>query len=105
MVIFIDRSGPAHGISLQIEKTEALLLDLKRFANRQFPTSAELEAASLIDEYQIAPRELPALRGRTYKHPLLGSTSVMTTELWAIAPSLGWARTWSRFYRLGFPAD
>lgn len=105
MVIFIDRSGPARGIDLQIEKTEALLVDLKRFASRQFPTSAELEAAPLIDEYQITPRTLPALSGRAYKHPLLGSASVMTTELWAVAPSLGWARTWSRFYRLGFPAD
>ncbi|MFZ3033540.1 MAG: DUF6634 family protein [Parvibaculum sp.] len=43
--------------------------------------------------------------GQAYNHPRLGTTSIQTTELWAIAPTLGWARTWSRFYRLGFPAD
>lgn len=105
MTIFIDRNGPDRDIGHEIERTEALLVDLRRFANRQFPTSVELEAAPLIDEYQIAPRPSQALSGRAYKHPLLGSTSVLTSELWAIAPSLGWARTWSRFYRLGFPTD
>lgn len=105
MVIFIDRQGPDHNICREIEKTEGLLVDLKRFSKSKFPTQQELEMAPLIDNYIIAPRSVRALSGRAYDHPRLGPTSVLTTELWAIAPSLGWARTWSRFYRLGFPAD
>lgn len=105
MTIWIDRDGPRSDIEREIEKAEALLTDLKRFANRQFPTSGELEAAPLIDEYQVNIISRPALIGQAYNHPRLGTTSIQTTELWAIAPTLGWARTWSRFYRLGFPAD
>lgn len=105
MTIWIDRDGPRRDIKREIEKTEALLTDLKRFANREFPTSRELEGAPLIDDYKIDIMYRPALIGQAYNHPRLGITSVQTTELWAIAPTLGWARTWSRFYRLGFPAD
>lgn len=105
MPISIDRNGPSRNIDREIEKTEALLTDLKRFASKQFPTSHELEDAPLIDEYKIDLIDRPVLVGQAYKHPRLGSTGIQTTELWAIAPTLGWARTWSRFYRLGFPAD
>ncbi len=105
MTILIDRNGPHRDIGREIEKTESLLTDLKRFAKTGFPTARELEDAPLIDDYLIAPRMGEALAGVTHGHPRLGSTSVLTTELWAIAPSLGWARTWSRFYRLGFPSD
>lgn len=105
MTIWIDRNGPAHDIRREIEKMEALLTDLKCFAAKQFPTSRELEAAPLIDEYKIDIRDRPVLVGQAYNHPRLGTANVCTTELWAIAPSLGWARTWSRFYRLGFPDD
>ena len=105
MTILIDRNGPTHDIRREIEKTEALLADLKRFAVGRLPTSQELETAPLIDEYRIAIRGRPILVGQAYNHPRLGTTNIYTTELWAIAPSLGWARTWSRFYRLGFRDD
>jgi len=105
MTIWIDRGGPNRDIMREIEKTEALLNDLKRFGNKQFPIARELEEAPLIDNYKIDIMYRPALVGQAYNHPRLGHTTVQTTELWAIAPTLGWARTWSRFYRLGFPAD
>ena len=105
MTIWIDRNGPRRDIEREIAKTEALLADLKRFADKQFPTSQELEEAPLIDNYKIDIVARPVLIGHAYNHPRLGTASIHTTELWAIAPTLGWARTWSRFYRLGFPDD
>ena len=38
-------------------------------------------------------------------HPLLGSTHITTSQLIAIAPEAGWARTASRWYRLGRSLD
>ncbi|MES1990966.1 MAG: DUF6634 family protein [Pseudomonadota bacterium] len=105
MTIWIDRNGPHRNIEREIEKTEALLADLRRFANKQFPTSLEIGGAPLIDDYKINLRTCPVLSGIAHNHPRLGTTDITTTELWAIAPTLGWARTWSRFYRLGFPSD
>lgn len=104
MVITVSQHGPDRDISREVKKTEELLADLKRFTQKQFPTQEELEEAPLIDEYVIVPRSAHALSGLVHEHPRLGTTSIMTTQLWVIAPSLGWARTWSRFYRLGFPA-
>ena len=45
----------------------------------------------------------PCLLGDIQGHPLLRGPRIETSELWAFAPELGWARTMSRFYRLGRP--
>jgi hypothetical protein len=37
-------------------------------------------------------------------HPKLDNTFITTSELWAMSPEQGWARTHSRFYRLIGPA-
>lgn len=40
--------------------------------------------------------------GAVVGHPLLGDLShIHTSELFAIGEAAGWARTWSRYYRLG----
>ena len=38
-------------------------------------------------------------------HPLLGNASIHTSQLIAIDPEAGWARTTSRWYRLGRSID
>jgi len=52
----------------------------------------------------LIPRMRPALAGATTGHPLLGDCPIIrTSELFAIDADRGWARTYSRFYRLGRP--
>ncbi len=45
------------------------------------------------------------LVGQASDHPIHGSRPVMTTQLWWADPEGTWARSLSRFYRLGHPAD
>ena len=67
------------------------------------PSAEELEAAPVLDPFAISTRSLPCLVGGNGGHPILKGPTVTTSEVWAIAPELGWARTYSRLYRLGRP--
>lgn len=75
MTIWIDRNGPRHDIEREIEKTEALLADLKRFAKRQLPTSREIEAAPLIDDYKIDIMARPVFIGHLQAESPLNTLS------------------------------
>jgi hypothetical protein len=44
-----------------------------------------------------------ALTGFVAGHPRLGAMAIVTSPLWVLDPELCWARTLSRFYRLGVP--
>ncbi|WP_428990946.1 DUF6634 family protein [Methylocapsa aurea] len=52
---------------------------------------------------KLARRITPALAGAVAGHPALGDRSIVTSDLCALDAAAGWARTSSRFYRLGRP--
>lgn len=67
-------------------------------------TAAEPDAAApRIDRWSaILHRDAVSLIGRVTGHPhLRPGARAVTSPLLRIAPAAGWARTWSRFYRLG----
>ena len=74
--------------------------DLERFGSGETPSVRELEAAPLLDPFAIGTHSLPCLVGGNSGHPILKGPTVTTSEVWAIAPELGWARTYSRLYPL-----
>lgn len=88
------------GASQEIERLRLLADDLERIEQGELPTTQDLATAPLLENYQIGGRTVPALVGDVHGHPRIGTTVATTTTLWAYAPSLGWARTQSRFYRL-----
>lgn len=65
------------------------------------PSAALLERAPLLEQWSFAVIRRPCLMGAVVGHPLLGDLSqIHTSELFAIDEAAGWARTWSRYYRL-----
>lgn len=106
MGIYVGREGvlDTDQLNQEVTRLAALYLDLERLRSGILPSVEELEHAPLIDNYMIVPREIPVLAGRVTDHPVLGSTIVTTSDLYVFAPDLGWARTLSRFYRLGSPS-
>ena len=90
----------------QINALRSLLHDLERLQRGEQPDKSELEDAPLIDNWCFGYRKAVCLEGTMHGHPILGSTvpGGITSELWHIDLKLGFARTYSRFYRLGKPA-
>lgn len=91
------------GIEGEIIGLRRLADDLERIVAGNAPTEAELAEAPIIDRYYLRTRPVSALGGHVTGHPFLTGDDrpVRTSEVWVYAPDLGWARTWSRWYRLG----
>ena len=75
---------------------------LDRLAANNEPSPVDLADAPILDNWRKVARLAPALAGVVSGHPLIreGRSSI-TSEVFAIDGSGRWARTWSRFYRLG----
>jgi hypothetical protein len=80
--------------------------DLDRLLSHGQPSDADLAGAPIIDCWQSALRPQRALVGVVTGHPSIGpGRPAVTSALYAFDPVAGWARTWSRFYRVGRPVD
>ncbi|WP_449043442.1 DUF6634 family protein [Paracoccus versutus] len=71
------------------------------------PTEEDLAQAPVLSDWMaaISPGGNVMLWGEVTNHPLLGNASIHTSQLIAIDPEAGWARTASRWYRLGRSID
>jgi hypothetical protein len=79
---------------------QRLALDLERIRSGAGPTCDELEDAPLIDEWQVGVRAQLALVGNISGHPAVSGAGI-TSDLHILDVEGGYARTLSRFYRLG----
>ncbi|RQP08208.1 MAG: ATP-dependent Lon protease [Paracoccus sp. BP8] len=71
------------------------------------PSEADLAQAPVLKNWSpaISPRGHVILWGEVIGHPILDSDHITTSQLIAIDPEAGWARTASRWYRLGRSID
>jgi hypothetical protein len=99
--VFREPGGISPLVHQEIEKLRRLANDLERIASGQGPIESELQAAPLLSGYWRASRPVPCLMGRVEGHPSIFAKMATTSDLWAIAPEHRWARTYSRWYRLG----
>jgi hypothetical protein len=86
-------------------RLRALADDLDRIAAGEAPTAADLAPAPLLVDWRFMLTWAGvSLAGFVAGHPLRGSRHIATSPLWVLDPDLRWARTLSRFYKLGLPA-
>ncbi|MBP0617575.1 DUF6634 family protein [Jiella mangrovi] len=87
---------------MDIEALERLAADLRRYGAAGAPTEAELAAAPVICTPRIIP-DLSAFRlaGQVVGHPLVGPGLSMTSRIYALDRAGGWARSYSRLWRIG----
>lgn len=87
------------------QRLSGLLDDLRELRADGSPRAEHLRAAPRIERWSLGLLPTPCLLGTAFGHPLLGSgRHVHTSMLILIDPEAGWARTLSRFYRLGVRA-
>ncbi len=70
------------------------------------PSVAEIAEAPLLEGWRvlISPQGTPVIWGQVSGHPRLDDTMISTSRLIALNQRAGWARSMSRFFRLGTPA-
>jgi hypothetical protein len=101
-IVYPGASDPADIIKC----ARRLADDIEQLVACGGPTAADLAGAPVIDLYRPAQRPATALIGVLVGHPTVSNRHVaMTTEIFAIDPDAGWARSWSRFYALGRPVE
>ena len=104
MTVDLTLLSPGAVTPALIAKLRSLACDLDRIAIAAAPTTAELAKAPLLVDWRIVlALSGLALTGFAAGHPHLGARAIVTSPLWVLDPELCWARTLSRFYRLGVP--
>lgn len=100
---FLD---PAHVTPDLSRRLRALADDCDRLERGRPVSPFVLQKAPLLEGWApaITPQGVQLI-GHVTGHPLFGDCAAVTTPLWFADPDGGWARSLSRFYRLGPPLD
>jgi hypothetical protein len=100
---FLD---PTHVTPDLGRRLRALADDCDRLERGRSVSPVVLQKAPLLEDWApaITPQGVQLI-GHVTGHPLLGDCAAVTTPLWFADPDGGWARSLSRFYRLGPPLD
>jgi hypothetical protein len=94
----------AAGLKSLQDSMNSLLRDIRYLRTGGMPRSADLRAAPTIDQWSYGLVPARCIVGSVCGHPILGDRArIHTSEIILIDPESGWARTWSRYYRLGAP--
>jgi hypothetical protein len=94
-------------LSLEIDRLLRLAADLQAIRDGCGPTASDLEDAPLLGNWERGARPAACLFGNVCDHPMLPGVGrpIVTSGLWVLAADRGWARTLSRWYRLGSPRE
>ena len=104
MAILVLPSGRLTQIDEHLERLRGLVADVEALASGQHPSAAILSQAPILENWALSARSAPCLQGQFLGHPKIRSGRAgRTSDVWIHAPGLGYARTLSRWYRLGEP--
>lgn len=102
MSILNTGPGPFPELARIAARHRRLADDLERIAGGNHPDADELRHAPLLTEWRLCLAPGPHLVGIVHGHPVIPDRHVCrTSELFTLDPKSGYARTRSRFYRLG----
>lgn len=106
MILLTREYGPYRGLlDLKINRLVRLTADLMAIRHSRGPTASDLEDAPILGNWERGSKPATCLFGNVCNHPMLPGTGrpIATSAVWVLAPDKGWARTMSRWFRLGLP--
>ncbi|WP_158282814.1 DUF6634 family protein [Aminobacter sp. AP02] len=88
----------------EVDRLSSLAADMERIRDGTDPGQLAAEAP-ILDYWMIATRPVSHLVGLATGHPVLTGTDrlITTSDLVMVSHDQSWARTLSRWYRLGRP--
>ena len=107
MVMFYPRKAEqGAGFDYQLARLIALADDMREIRSGVPPERLAVDPP-ILERWMLANRPARCLAGLSFGHPLLPGEArpIVTSDLCLISDDHGWARTLSRWYRLGRPAD
>ena len=107
MLLFNQHDEPNAEFAREMERLAALVADMESIRRGVPPQVMAGDDAVVLDRWVLAMRTVPCLAGLSTGHPeLVGENRLISTsELWLLSKDRSWARTLSRWYRLGRPAE
>ena len=107
MLLFDQHDKPDADFVHEMERLAQLVADVERIHRGVPPEAMAGDNAPILDRWILGQRLVPCLAGLSTGHPrLVGENRLIgTSNLWLLSRDHGWARTLSRWYRLGRPAD
>lgn len=102
-----DSFGNDEVLDREISRLERLLVDLRHIRIYGVPDEVSLQAAPILDRWSRSFTTALCLVGSSTGHPILSGTDryIATSDLCVISERGSWARTRSRYYRLGRKID
>lgn len=107
MVVQVTRLGEQSAeFGAAFRKLSDLVTDMQSISEGARPEELAGAEAPLLDRWILGSRLIPCLVGLSTGHPLLPGEdrAIGTSDLWLLSDDRTWARTLSRWYRLGRPA-
>ena len=107
MLLFNQRDEPSADFACEMERLATLVADMERIHRGVPPQVVAGDDVPILDRWVLAMRPAPCLAGLSTGHPkLVGENRLIgTSDLWLLSKDHTWARTLSRWYRLGRPAE
>lgn len=108
MILFGQHSGEqaAAALDFQLQRLSGLVADMQLVRQGASPEAMASGEAPILNRWVLAQRPVPCLAGLSIGHPRLAGVNraITTSDLWLMSEDRVWARTLSRWYRLGRPA-
>lgn len=107
MLIFSQGLAAGENLARETAGLRALVTDMERILAGTLPETIVTEAPPILDRWVLGSRVVPCLVGLSTGHPELAgrNRAITTSDVWLLSDDMAWARTASRWYRLGRPRE
>jgi hypothetical protein len=107
MLLFGQNETRDDAFEHELTRLAALVTDIGSIRDGVSPEALADADAPILDRWVFGQRLVPCLAGMSTGHPKLPGANrlIGTSDLWLLSEDRSWARTLSRWYRLGRPAD
>jgi hypothetical protein len=93
--------NPSPELQARLRAYRSITRDLERVIRGDAPTETDLSNAPLLDMWRFAFSQDLCLVGQVTDHPLIEPGPATTSALFFLDPEGKWARTYTRWYKLG----
>jgi hypothetical protein len=107
MLLFCQGVQNDSRIEAEMTRIKLLAADMERILEGAAPETIVTHDPPLLDRWILGSALTPSLVGLSTGHPALPGTNrpIATSQVLLMSADMSWARTLSRWYRLGRPAE